>query len=191
MSALRLKFRSGVPGRIDVSALVPSRVARLSLLDAARLSLGGDGLALGDVFTVLGSPGDTIVIEGGSDALDFAGAGLDGGTVIVEGDAGAYAGKDMKSGRLEIRGNAGPWLASGLAGGIVSVTGSAAEYAGGQSAGAKYRHDRRHGRGRRQPRSPRRRTHAPRHDRREGYGRTRGGQPHGRRYHLGCRRFRR
>ncbi len=138
MSALRLKFRSGVPGRIDVSALVPSRVARLSLLDAARLSLGGDGLALGDVFTVLGSPGDTIVIEGGSDALDFAGAGLDGGTVIVEGDAGAYAGKNMKSGRLEIHGNAGPWLASGLAGGIVSVTGSAAEYAGGQPAGAKY-----------------------------------------------------
>lgn len=138
MSALRLKFRSGVPGRIDVSNLRPSRVAGLSLLDVARLPLGSDGHVLGDVFQVLGASGDTIVIEGGSAAMDFAGAGLDGGTLVIEGDAGAYAGKDMKAGRIEIKGNAGPYLASGMSGGLVTVDGSAAENVGGLAAGAKY-----------------------------------------------------
>lgn len=137
MSGLVFKLRNAPVERLDLSGLVPGKIAALSLADIEALVIGADGTRAGDVFAVSGTFGDTITFEGGSDRLDGLGAGLDAGTLIVDGDAGSYAAQGMTGGRLDIRGNAGAWLGSGLAGGLVTVKGSAGDFAGAPRSGDK------------------------------------------------------
>jgi formylmethanofuran dehydrogenase subunit C len=140
MSGLNLKLRQAPPMRLDLSGLVPSKLAGLSAGDVERMALATEfGPAkIGEFFAVSGSPAETLVIEGGSDRLDFVGAALDLGTLIVEGDTGAYAGAGIRRGRLDIRGSAGAYLAAGAKGGLVSVKGSAGDYLGGARSGEKF-----------------------------------------------------
>lgn len=140
MSALRLKTRNAPSARIDLGTITPGALAKLSLghIERLQLAMGSEKLNIGDVFTVTGSPGDRIVIEGGNGRLDGVGAGLDGGTLVVEGDVGSYAGLGMKSGRLEIGGNAGAYLASGMSGGLVLVGGNVDDYLGAARTGEKF-----------------------------------------------------
>ncbi len=132
MSALKLKLRSAPQMRLDLSRLVPGRLAGLSLAEIERLEVGGGRhtLKAGDFFEVSGGPGDSVVFEGGSDRLDYVGATHTGGDILVDGDVGAYAARRMMAGGLEIRGNAGFCLASNLRGGTVTVGGSAGDHLG-------------------------------------------------------------
>jgi formylmethanofuran dehydrogenase subunit C len=140
MSGLTLRLRQAPAFRIELSGIVPNRLAGLSLDDVERLTVETEAgpARLGDVFSVWGAPGDTITVEAGSDRLDFAGAGLASGTVRVEGDAGAYAGADMTGGRLDIMGNAGAYLGAGLKGGLITVKGGAGDFVGGARAGERF-----------------------------------------------------
>ncbi len=139
MSALTLKLRSAPPVRIHLSGLVPGRLAGMSLGEIEKLAVAGgpQPLSVGDCFDVSGSAGEALHIEGGSDRLDYVGAGHAGGEIVVEGDVGAYAGRRMKTGRLDIRGNAGDCLASNLRGGTVIVSGSAGDHLGLPKPGEK------------------------------------------------------
>jgi formylmethanofuran dehydrogenase subunit C len=140
MSGLTFRLVAVPDERLDLSKLTPSHLAAISPGDIARIVVGTSKrkLTVGDVFSVSGKAGDTVTIAGGSSRLDFIGAELDQGTVIVEGDAGMCAGRSMRGGKLEIRGDAGPWLASGLAGGLVYVKGSAGGFIGGQRVGDSF-----------------------------------------------------
>jgi formylmethanofuran dehydrogenase subunit C len=137
-----LTFRLGaVPSeRLDLSKLTPAHLAQMSGGDIGKLVVGTSkrGLTVGDMFKVSGKPGDRVVIEGGSPRLDFIGADLAEGTVIIDGEAGMCAGRSMRGGKLEIRGDAGPWLATGLSGGMVAVKGSAGGMIGGLRAGDRF-----------------------------------------------------
>lgn len=137
---LTLRLRGEPAERCDMRGLVPNLIRERSLAEIERLVIGTSNapLHVGDVFEVSGTPGDEVVIAGGSSRLDFIGDGLVDGTIIVEGDAGAFAGAGMKTGRIDVRGNAGPWLGAGMKGGIVHVTGSAGAEAGGMRAGDRY-----------------------------------------------------
>lgn len=139
MSALKLKLRSAPAQRLDLSQLVPGRLAGLSLAQVERLPLGAGAKApvVADCFEVSGTAAESVHIEGGSTKLDFVGAEHSGGEIVVEGDVGAYAGRRMKTGRLDIRGNAGECLASNLRGGLVVVGGSAAAHIGMPRPGEK------------------------------------------------------
>lgn len=136
MSTLTFTLRQAPVNAVDLSALIPSKLAGLSTGDIEDLALGA--LKVGDLFSVSGTLSDAVVISGGSPLLDYVGAGLDGGTITVEGPVGAYAGRGMRSGRLDIRGDAGAYLASNARGGIVHVTGSAGNFAGGARPGDKF-----------------------------------------------------
>ncbi len=140
MTGLTFKLRAQPGERLDLSPLVPGALASLSVAEVERLPIGTtrQGVSVADVFSVSGSPGDTLTFEGGSDRLDFVGASHGGGTILVEGDVGAYAGRHMSAGRLEIRGNAGPFLASGLKGGFITVAGDAGESVGGPRTGERF-----------------------------------------------------
>lgn len=122
MSQLTIKLRSVPDVRFDISALLPAIQAGANTTTLERLPLAGDGksLRLGDIATLSGSPGDTLLIEGCSDRIDGVGAGMGGGTLVVEGNVGAKAGLGMKAGRLDIKGSAGSYLASGLKSGIIT-----------------------------------------------------------------------
>ncbi len=140
MSVLRLKLRTAPSARVDLSRLTPGQIGGLSLGGIERLAVGtgGDDLALADVFTVTGSPSDQIVIEGGAERIDGIGAGLASGSLIIDGDAGAYAGLGMKGGRLEIKGSAGAYAASGMSGGLLLIGGNAGDSLGAARAGEKF-----------------------------------------------------
>jgi formylmethanofuran dehydrogenase subunit C len=140
MSGFTLKLRHAPSMRLDLTGLIPSKLAGLSAADVERLAIAtefGPG-KVGDSFSVSGTASETLTIEGGSERLDFIGADLDMGAIVVEGDTGAYAGSDITRGRLEIRGNAGAYLAAGAKGGLVTVKGSAGDYLGGARSGERF-----------------------------------------------------
>lgn len=141
MSTLRFTLLSPPVGRLDLSGLVPDTLAGLSNIDIAHLPLGNEGAKAGDLFAISASgSGDdiTLTFEGTTATCDGIGSDQRSGTLVVDGDAGAYAGRHMKGGRLDIRGNAGTWLAAGLTGGTVSVTGSAGDFTGAHLPGEKF-----------------------------------------------------
>jgi len=140
MNGLTFRLRSVPKERLDLSHLTPKRLSSIPLAEVLKIVVGTTktGLTVGDAFAVSGKPGDTVKIEGASDRLDFVGADLDHGTLIVEGDVGVGAGRNMRGGRLDIRGDAGALLASGISGGEVFVKGSAGSQVGGLTPGDKF-----------------------------------------------------
>jgi len=140
MSTLSFSLRAAPTQALDLSALIPARLAGLSTGDIERLALSGDpqGPHVGDVFAVSGTLTDAVAISGGSALLDYVGAGLDGGTITVEGPVGAYAGRGMRDGKITIGGDAGAYLASTATGGLIHVKGSAGDFLGGTRPGDRF-----------------------------------------------------
>lgn len=140
MSGLTFRLSTYPDERLDLSPLTPSRLATTPLAEMLRIVVGTTKrqLKVGDLFAVSGQPGDTVTIQGGSEHLDFVGAGLDRGTLILDGDAGAYAGRKMTGGELHLRGHAGAWLGSGLSGGLLTVKGSAGDHVGSTCPGDRF-----------------------------------------------------
>jgi formylmethanofuran dehydrogenase subunit C len=150
---IRLSLRAEPPVRVAVEALIPERLAGLSLAEVERIPLhvGNRLERVGDWFRVESTPGNALVIAGAARRLDRIGAGMTQGQVIVEGDAGAYLGlglaggeirvegsvafgaaTDMREGTIRIAGDAGdgvgsalPGAAGGMRGGVVIVSGQA------------------------------------------------------------------
>ncbi|HEX2841140.1 formylmethanofuran dehydrogenase subunit C [Hyphomicrobium sp.] len=140
MSTLSFTLRQAPTQALDLSALIPSRLAGLSTSDIENLTLGDDPHMprVGDIFAVSGSLTDAVAISGNSSFLDYVGAGLDGGSITVEGRVGNYAGRGIKSGKLTVSGDAGAFLASGAKGGLIHVKGSAGDFLGGARPGDKF-----------------------------------------------------
>ena len=128
-----LTLRPGLPaGRIDLAGVLPQRD-----LAGATVVFGNRRLPLAELFAIEGGSDDALVLRGTDRRCDAIGEGLDGGTIIVEGDAGFYAGRGMKAGLLHIKGGAGDFLAAahpgtrrGMSGGVVRVDGSVGDRAG-------------------------------------------------------------
>lgn len=140
MSELRLTLSAEPPVRLDLSAITPAALAGKSAKEIAAIEIGTGTkpLALGAVFKLSGDIADgAIRFEGGSARFDQVGAGLDGGTICVDGDVGDYAGAAMASGRLIISGNARHHLASSMAGGLVTVSGDAGDCVGAPRPGVR------------------------------------------------------
>ncbi|MFA6139355.1 MAG: formylmethanofuran dehydrogenase subunit C [Hyphomicrobium sp.] len=140
MSGLTFRLNAAPAERLDLSHLTPKRLSSTPLAEVLKFNVGStkSALTVGDVFAVSGRPGDTVRIESGSARLDHVGADLDHGTIIVDGDVGVAAGRNMRGGRLEIKGDAGALLGSGISGGQIIVKGSAAGQVGGLSPGDKF-----------------------------------------------------
>jgi formylmethanofuran dehydrogenase subunit C len=141
VSALRLVLRAPPDTRLDLSPLIPERLAGLDQAAVERIELGTrrKTCRVGDVFDVhLSAPvaaDATIRIEGGSQRFDRVGVGMATGEIVVDGDTGQYTGRLLRGGRLTIRGDAGDWAGSRLAGGTLEITGSAGGFLGGPLAG--------------------------------------------------------
>lgn len=123
--------------RLDLSALTPQRIAGLSESEIEKIELQTTRwrVVVGDVFRLRMGDAAHIRIEASCDRLDCIGQEMTDGEIIVEGDAGARAGRLMKGGRLTVRGGAGPWAASGMTGGAIEIFGDAADRLGGPLAG--------------------------------------------------------
>lgn len=138
MSGYRLTLRAPLSARVDLTGIAPAALAGLSQAEVERLRIpfGASIALLADVFDVAREEGDALRVSG-DPRLDFVGAGLAAGEIVVDGPVGACAASRMTGGRLLIGGDAGDGLAAGLAGGTVHVAGSAGGGVGGALSGER------------------------------------------------------
>jgi len=137
MKPLVLVMHTNPQQRLDLSPLVPPRLAGKTVAEIGKLELQTDRerVAVGDIFRLSGNDTTRVRIEGATDRLDQIGHEMSGGEIVVEGDVGNQAGRLMRGGRLIIKGNTGHWAASGMRDGYVEITGAAGDRLGGPLAG--------------------------------------------------------
>ncbi|MEJ2454788.1 MAG: formylmethanofuran dehydrogenase subunit C [Candidatus Thiodiazotropha sp.] len=139
MSGLTLTLRllERLSQRIDMTPFTPHGLAGKSPNDIARLPLwlGNRQVDCGELFNISGSLEDEVIIQSDSDRLDRIGAGMTGGCVRVEGNAGAYLGCGMRNGTIEVSGNAGLAAGCAMSGGSLTIGGNAGDFLGGALTG--------------------------------------------------------
>ena len=139
MSALTLRLRENPAQRIDMSPFTPRLLAGKTIHEVAHLPLwlGNRQIACGELFAIDGEVAETIVIQSQSDRLDRIGANLDGGTIHVEGSAGAYLGQGMLNGTIQVSGDAGIAAGCAMRGGLLSIDGNSGDFLGGAVTGER------------------------------------------------------
>lgn len=139
MSALTLTLKYRPDQRVDMSPLTCQHLKGKEPADIAAIELqnGKRKLRVADLFNLSGSDTDNIVIKNSFDKLDFIGKELDGGSITVEGDAGAYLALGMKSGTIKVSGNAGLYAGCEMKKGYLEVSGSVGDFLGGALPGNK------------------------------------------------------
>ncbi|HEV8645022.1 MAG TPA: formylmethanofuran dehydrogenase subunit C [Burkholderiales bacterium] len=137
MSALTLTLRALPPHSVDLSPLIPDRLAGLSRAAIENIAVGSRGLQLSDLFAVSGDDAQQMIICNSSERLTHIGSGMTQGTITVEGDCGAYGGLGMRGGRIVVTGNAGAFAGSGMSAGGLEIRGNAGDFLGGALPGDK------------------------------------------------------
>jgi formylmethanofuran dehydrogenase subunit C len=137
VSALTFKLRSKPDQRLDLSPLVPARLAKLKQKEIETLVVGTTRakLTVGDVFKVKGDDASKLRFVGTDGRCDNIGRGLAEGEIVVDGNAGAYLGAAMKRGKIEVKGNTGALAGASMAGGNLTIGGNAGECAAGVLVG--------------------------------------------------------
>ncbi len=139
MSALTLTLKHRMDQRIDMSPLVCNKLRDMDPNEIAALELqnGKRKVRVDEIFKVQGSDTQNIVIAGSYAKLDCIGKELDGGSITVEGDAGAYLGHAMKSGSINVQGDAGLYAGCELKNGLLEIEGNAGDFLGAALPGNK------------------------------------------------------
>lgn len=139
MNPITLNLKYQPQQRVDMSPLTPANLSGKSLVEIAQITLqcGKPQIPVGELFDLSGDDAQNIVINNSYDKLDFIGKGLDYGTIIINGDAGAYFGMGMKSGSITLNGNAGLYTACEMKKGYLEVNGNVGDFLGGALPGNK------------------------------------------------------
>lgn len=118
--------------RMDISALTPQRLAGLTLkeINALPLPCGKARLSVADIFAVQGEDTANIIIKGAVSRFDRIGAAMSEGSLMVEGDAGAYLGQGMTGGLITVKGAVGIFAAAQMRGGAIDISGDAGDFLG-------------------------------------------------------------
>jgi formylmethanofuran dehydrogenase subunit C len=135
---IRLTVKAEPPMRIKLGALLPERLAGLSIGEIERLPLavGNRREAVGDWLRVAPGDGEALAIDGPCGRCDQIGAGMTAGAITVHGDAGAYLGLGMRGGGVTVLGSAGFGAATALRGGTIRIAGDVGDGLGGSLPGA-------------------------------------------------------
>lgn len=139
MNALTLTLKCSPDQRVDMSPLTCHLLKDLALADIAALTLqsGKRKLRVDELFSIDGSDTQNIIIKNSVAKLDFIGKELDGGSISVTGDAGAYLGMGMKAGEIKVSGNAGLYAACEMKNGYLEISGNAGDFLGAALPGNK------------------------------------------------------
>ena len=139
MSALTLTLKTSPEQRIDMSPLSCHLLKTLSITDIAALTLqsGKRKLRVDELFTIEGTDSQQLIIKNSHEKLDFIGKDLEGGSICVEGDAGAYLAMGMKAGDIKVSGNVGLYAACEMKKGYLEVSGNAGDFLGAALPGNK------------------------------------------------------
>jgi formylmethanofuran dehydrogenase subunit C len=131
---LTLHTAPAVP--LEAEVLTPARLAGLSAVEAARLTVvhGNQSAELGEFFQVSGSPDGEIHLTGDLARIKLIGSGMAGGRMVLHGAAGMHLGAGMSGGEIVVEGDAGDWVGPEMTGGRIVIRGNA-----GHMLGAAYR----------------------------------------------------
>ncbi len=123
--------------RVDLSPLTAQPLTGRSLEEVARIELatGNRPITVGALFALEGEPGGDLELRNCCSGLDWIGAGMTEGRLLVYGDAGAYLGAGMTGGTILAAGNAGAYAGTGMRGGMIQIGGHAGDFAGGAIPG--------------------------------------------------------
>jgi formylmethanofuran dehydrogenase subunit C len=130
MSALTLTLKKLPQQRIDCSPLTPDALAGKSVTEIGAIELQSGKLTLraDTVFDISGDNAAELVFMNSCDKLDYIGAGMQTGRIVIHGDAGWYLGLQKKSGDIVLHGNAGGFAASGMSGGMLHIHGNVGDF---------------------------------------------------------------
>lgn len=135
--SLKLTYRAETPIPVEIEGLTPDWACDKSLPEIERFEIfhGNRKVALAELFTVSGDPGDKrFDFEGNLAGVHWIGAHLQSGEIHVHGSAGRHLGSEMRGGRILVEGDAGGWVGCEMRGGLIHVRGNA-----GHLLGAAYR----------------------------------------------------
>ncbi len=139
MSALTLTMKQRLDQRVDMSPLVCQKLQGMTPADVGMIELqnGKRTVRVDELFKIKGSDTQEIVIEGSYGKLDGIGKELDGGSITIYGDVGAYLGQNMKSGSIRVNGNTGIYAGCEMQNGMIEITGDAGDFVGAALPGNK------------------------------------------------------
>jgi len=137
VSALTLKLATRPNQRLDLSSLIPWRLAGLTPKEIETLPVGTtrEPVTVGDLFKLKGTDAATLRLVGTDASCDRIGQRLTEGEIHIEGDAGAYLGAFMRGGGITLSGSAAPYAGAAMAGGSIEIEGDVGERAGGIAVG--------------------------------------------------------
>jgi formylmethanofuran dehydrogenase subunit C len=137
VSALTFELKDTPEQRLDLSPLVPARLAGLSRkeIEALPINTVRAKLTVGDAFKVKGKDAENIRFEGTDERCDKIGARIAGGSILVDGDAGALLGMKMKRGKIGVTGSAGVLAGASMSGGEIAVRRDVGDQAGAAALG--------------------------------------------------------
>jgi formylmethanofuran dehydrogenase subunit C len=144
MSIVTLTLKFALSLRVDASSLLPQALTSLSVkeIEALPLMMGNRNVNVGDLFSVAKRTTETsqaiLHIIGDAAKLDHIGAAMQGGMLIVEGDAGDFAGRDMRSGNLHIHGSSGLYTACSARNGTITIDSNAGDWLGAPLPGGTF-----------------------------------------------------
>jgi formylmethanofuran dehydrogenase subunit C len=139
MTALTFTLKIEPRQRVDVSPLTPDNLTGKTLaeISAILVQSGNRQVHAHEMFTIEGSDANAIQFAKATSKLDFIGKGMTMGDISVEGDAGAYAGLQMKGGTLSVSGSVGAYAACEMKNGQMYIGGNAGDYLGAALPGNK------------------------------------------------------
>lgn len=132
--------RESSPIPLDVTGILPEKLAGLSALEVARLPVlfGNRTEELGQHFDVKPGRRFDLQFAGATANVHSVGKGMTGGILFCENDVGRHAGARMSGGQLILDMGAGDWLGAEMRGGFIQAHDSV-----GDCVGAAYRGSRR------------------------------------------------
>ena len=138
MSILTLKLTRSANVPLDLSPLLPERLAGMTLDAIARIKLdaGADRVEVGEIFKCSGQPGEQLRLSHLTNACYRLGAGMTGGAIEARGCFGAELGREMSGGIITFNGDVGDAAGVGMRGGLMRINGHVGDRLGGPTPGA-------------------------------------------------------
>lgn len=130
MNALTLTLKQKISQRLDMSPLVCNKLTGLKINEIAAIKLqsGKSKFRVDELFYLTGVDTQNIIITKSVSKLDFIGKQMDGGSITIHGNVGAYLGLQMQSGHITVNGNTGIFSACEMYDGTLEINGNTGDF---------------------------------------------------------------
>lgn len=139
MNALTFTLTKKLQFSLNCALLNPTNLANKSISEIAGMLLnyGNSQCRVDDIFEISGSDTQNIHFKNTNNKLDYLGANMSSGRMMIEGDAGAYLAYNLKKGEIHCQGNTEAYAACNMVSGLLTIDGNTGDFLGGASAGLR------------------------------------------------------